>query len=404
MFAVGGVLIYLAIAKEYEPTLLLPIGFGVLLGNLPASPMNEPGGMLHLLNEFGIETELFPLFIFIGIGAMMDFRPLLSQPIFALLGAAGQLGIFATLLLATAIGFPLNQAASIAVIGAIDGPTSIYVSSLLAPELLAPIAVTAYSYMSLVPIIQPPIMRLLTTRKERRIRMAYAPRPVPHAAVILFPIVVTVAIGLLVPQSAPLVATLMLGSLLKESGVVPQLAGAASETLTNVSTLFLGLTIGSLMQAETFLQVQTLLILLLGLGAFALDTAAGICFGKLLALATRGRVNPLVGAAGISAFPMSGTSGPEGGPGGGLHQPRAHARDGRQHRRPARLGDRRRRAPHPGDPRPRIAGRRPGAARLPTPAGDQPGSTVNAATLRVSRLNSTPTICPPRPEISRVRR
>ena len=306
MFAIGGILIYLAIAKEYEPTLLLPIGFGVLLGNLPNSPMNEPGGMLYLLNEFGIETELFPLFIFIGIGAMMDFRPLLSQPIFALLGAAGQLGIFATLLLATLIGFPLNQAASIAVIGAIDGPTSIYVSSLLAPELLAPIAVTAYSYMSLVPIIQPPIMRLLTTSKERRIRMAYAPRPVPRTAVILFPIIVTVVIGLLVPQSAPLVATLMIGSLMKESGVVPQLAGSASETLTNISTLFLGLTIGSLMQAETFLQIDTLLILLLGLGAFVLDTVAGVCFGKILALVTRGRINPLVGAAGISAFPMSG--------------------------------------------------------------------------------------------------
>ena len=306
MFAVGGILIYLAIAREYEPTLLLPIGFGVLLGNLPHSPLNEPGGMLYILNEFGIRTELFPLFIFIGIGSMMDFRPLLSQPIFAILGAAGQLGIFATLILATLLDFPLNQAASIAVIGAIDGPTSIYVSSLLAPELLAPIAVTAYSYMSLVPIIQPPIMRLLTTREERRIRMPYAPRPVPRAAVILFPIVVTVIVGLLVPESAPLVATLMLGSLLKESGVVPQLSKSASSELTNLSTLFLGITIGSLMQAETFLQMQTLFILLLGLLAFALDTVAGICFGKLLALATRGRVNPLVGAAGISAFPMSG--------------------------------------------------------------------------------------------------
>ena len=306
MFAVGGVLIYLAIAKKCEPTLLLPIGFGVLLGNLPNSPLNHEGGMLYILNEFGIQTELFPLFVFIGIGAMMDFRPLLSQPLFALLGAAGQLGIFATLILATLLGFPLNQAASIAVIGAIDGPTSIYVSSLLAPELLAPIAITAYSYMSLVPIIQPPIMRLLTTREERRIRMPYAPRPVPRAAVIVFPIVVTVVVGLLVPESAPLVATLMLGSLLKESGVVQQLANSAQNELANISTLFLGLTIGSLMQAEIFLQVQTLYILLLGLAAFALDTVAGIFFGKLLCLATRGKVNPLVGAAGISAFPMSG--------------------------------------------------------------------------------------------------
>ncbi len=306
MFAVGGLLIYLAIAKEYEPTLLLPIGFGVLLGNLPNSPMNEPEGLLHILIEFGIDTELFPLFIFIGIGAMMDFRPLLSQPIFAILGAAGQLGIFATLILATLVGFPLNEAASIAVIGAIDGPTSIYVSSLLAPHLLPAIAVTAYSYMSLVPIIQPPLMRLFTTKAERRIRMEYAPRPVPRSAVIAFPIIVTVVVGVLVPASAPLIATLMFGSLLKESGVVPQLANAASNELANLTTIFLGLTVGSLMQADTFLQVDTLLILLLGLVAFAFDTVAGILFGKMLAAMTRGKINPLVGAAGISAFPMSG--------------------------------------------------------------------------------------------------
>ncbi|MEE2613092.1 MAG: sodium ion-translocating decarboxylase subunit beta [Acidobacteriota bacterium] len=306
MFAVAGVLLYLAIAKQYEPMLLLPIGFGVLLGNLPNSPLNHPGGMLYLMNEFGIQTELLPLFIFIGIGAMMDFRPLLSQPIFAVLGAAGQLGIFATLILATQVGFPLNEAASIAVIGAIDGPTSIYVSSLLAPRLLPAIAVTAYSYMSLVPIIQPPLMRLFTTRAERRIRMEYAPRPVPRAAIIAFPIIVTVAVGVLVPASAPLVATLMFGNLLKESGVVPQLANAASSELANISTLFLGLTIGSLMQAATFLQTQTLFILLLGLIAFVLDTVAGLLFGKGLAVVTRGKINPLVGAAGISAFPMSG--------------------------------------------------------------------------------------------------
>ncbi len=306
MFTVGGLLIYLAVAKEYEPMLLLPIGFGVILGNLPNSPMNQPGGMLHILNEFGIETELFPLFIFIGIGAMMDFRPLLSQPYFAILGAAGQLGIFATLILATLVGFPLNEAASIAVIGAIDGPTSIYVSSLLAPQLLPAIAVTAYSYMSLVPIIQPPLMRLFTTKAERRIRMEYAPRPVSRGAVIAFPIVVTIVVGMLVPASAPLVATLMFGSLLKESGVVPQLASTASNELANLSTIFLGLTVGSLMQADTFLQVDTMLILLLGLIAFAFDTVAGILFGKVLAWVTGGKVNQLVGAAGISAFPMSG--------------------------------------------------------------------------------------------------
>jgi len=306
MFAVASVLIYLAIAKKYEPTLLLPIGFGTLLGNLPNSPLNQPGGLLYILNEVGIKTELFPLFIFIGIGALMDFRPLLSQPIFTLMGAAGQLGIFVTLVLATVIGFPLKQASSIAIIGAIDGPTSIYVSALLAPELLAAIAVTAYSYMSLVPIIQPPIMRLLTTRAERRIHMEYAPRPVRRTAVVAFPIVVTIAIGLLVPQSAPLVATLMFGNLLKESGVVQRLSDTAANELTNISTLFLGLTIGSLMQAASFLKMQTLLILLLGLAAFVLDTVAGIIFGKALAILTRGKINPLVGAAGISAFPMSG--------------------------------------------------------------------------------------------------
>jgi oxaloacetate decarboxylase beta subunit len=306
MFMIAGVLIYLAIVKEYEPSLLLPIGFGTLLGNLPNSPLNHPGGMLYILNDIGIKTELFPLFIFIGIGALMDFRPLLSQPIFALMGAAGQFGIFATLILATMLGFPLNQASSIAIIGAIDGPTSIYVSSLLSPELLAPIAITAYSYMSLVPIIQPPIMRLLTTRAERRIHMEYAPRPVPRSAVIIFPIAVTIIIGILVPASAPLVATLMLGSLLKESGVVERLSHTAANDLTNISTLFLGLTIGSLMQAGSFLQLQTLMILMLGLIAFVLDTVFGLLFGKLLSLLTGGKINPLVGAAGISAFPMSG--------------------------------------------------------------------------------------------------
>ena len=306
MFAVGGVLIYLAIAKEYEPSLLLPIGFGTLLGNLPHSPLSQPGGMLYLLNEWGVQTELFPLFIFIGIGALMDFRPLLAQPLFALMGAAGQIGIFATLILATAIGFPLNQAASVAIIGAIDGPTSIYVSAKLAPELLAPIAVAAYSYMSLVPIIQPPLMKLLTTRAERRIHMEYAPRPVSQRTVIIFPLIVTVVVGLLVPESAPLIATLMLGSLLKESRVVPRLSNAASNEITNISTLFLGLTIGSLMQAEAFLNVQTLFIMLLGLGAFVLDTVGGLLFGKALCIVTGRKINPLVGAAGISAFPMSG--------------------------------------------------------------------------------------------------
>ncbi len=306
MMAAGGLLMYLAIAKEYEPVLLLPIGFGCILGNLPGSPMNQSGGLLKILYDAGISTELFPLLIFVGIGAMMDFRPLLSQPLFVLMGAAGQFGIFGTLLLATLLGFPLNQAASIGIIGAIDGPTSIYVAMRIAPELLAPIAVCAYSYMSLVPIIQPPIMRWMTTRAERRIRMEYQPRPVSQRAIILFPIVVTIIAGVLVPASAPLIATLMLGNLLKESGVVERLSKASQNEIANVATLFLGLTIGSTMQAASFINVKTLAILALGLVAFGLDTAGGVLFAKLLNLITRGKINPLVGAAGISAFPMSG--------------------------------------------------------------------------------------------------
>ena len=306
MMAIGGVLIYLAIAKEYEPVLLLPIGFGCILGNLPGSPMNQPGGLLTLLYDAGIRTELFPLMIFVGVGAMMDFRPLLSQPLFVLMGAAGQFGIFGTLILATLLGFPLNEAASIGVIGAIDGPTSIYVATRIAPELLAPIAVSAYSYMSLVPIIQPPIMRLMTTQAERRIRMEYQPRPVSRRAIVLFPIVVTLIAGVLVPASAPLIATLMLGNLLKESGVVDRLSKASQNEIANVATLFLGLTIGSTMQAASFINAKTLAILALGLVAFGLDTAGGVLFAKLLNVFTHGKINPLIGAAGISAFPMSG--------------------------------------------------------------------------------------------------
>jgi oxaloacetate decarboxylase beta subunit len=222
------------------------------------------------------------------------------------MGAAGQFGIFGTLVLATLLGFPLNEAASIGVIGAIDGPTSIYVAARIAPELLAPIAVCAYSYMSLVPIIQPPIMRLMTTQAERRIRMEYQPRPVSRRAIVLFPIVVTLIAGVLVPASAPLIATLMLGNLLKESGVVDRLSKASQNEIANVATLFLGLTIGSTMQAASFINAKTLAILALGLVAFGLDTAGGVLFAKLLNVFTRGKINPLIGAAGISAFPMSG--------------------------------------------------------------------------------------------------
>ena len=320
MMAVGGVLIYLAIAKEYEPILLLPIGIGCIIGNLPFSAMINPDedGLLHILYVAGVANELFPLLIFIGIGVMMDFRPLLAQPSFALMGAAGQFGIFGTLILAILLGFPMAEAASIGIIGAIDGPTSIYVANKLLVEypaesgfvtnrgMAATIAVVAYSYMSLVPIIQPPIMRLLTTRKERQTRMEYSPRPVSQLTVILFPILVTIAVGTLVPLAAPLIASLMLGNLLKESGVVQRLSRAAENEILNISTLFLGLVVGSTMQASSFLTLDTLKILILGLFAFVLDTTASILFGKLLYILSGHKINPLIGAAGISAFPMAG--------------------------------------------------------------------------------------------------
>lgn len=307
MIAVGLVLVYLAVAKEYEPVLLLPIGFGCILANIPLSGLTASAdGMMKVIYDAGIKTELFPLLIFIGVGAMIDFSPLLSQPRMVLLGAAGQFGIFGTLILAILLGFPLNQAASIGVIGAIDGPTSIFVASKLAPELLAPIAVAAYSYMSLIPIIQPPLMRLLTTKKERMIRMDYAPKPISQKTLVAFPIVLTLTVGLLVPEATPLISMLMLGNLLKVSGVVARLSKAAENEIINIATLFLGLAVGSTMTAEAFLNWATLQIMLLGLLAFALDTVAGLLFGKLMCFLSGGKVNPLIGAAGISAFPMAG--------------------------------------------------------------------------------------------------
>lgn len=314
MIVVGAVLILLAIVKEYEPVLLLPIGFGCILANIPLSgmmvslveqPLGEMG-FFDVLYRAGIATELFPLLIFVGVGAMIDFSPLLAQPKMVLLGAAGQFGIFGTLILATLLGFPLNQAASIGVIGAIDGPTAIFVTSKLAPELLGPIAVAAYSYMSLIPIIQVPIMKLLTTREERRIRMEYAPKPVSRRARIIFPVAITLVAGLLVPDATPLVSMLMLGNLLRESGVVDRLRKAAENEIINIATLFLGLTVGATMSAESFLNWQTLGILALGFVAFVLDTVMGLLFGKLMSLLSGRTINPLIGAAGISAFPMAG--------------------------------------------------------------------------------------------------
>lgn len=307
MILVGGVLIYLAIKKEFEPVLLLPIGFGAILANLPLTGITDAAqhGFLGVLYQAGIKTELFPLLIFIGIGAMTDFGPLLENPKMALLGAAGQVGIFGTLLLALNIGFDLNEAASIGIIGAIDGPTAIYVSSRLAPHLLGAIAVTAYSYMSLVPIIQPPVMRLLTTDKERKVKMPYTEKPVSKTVKILFPILVTVVISLLSPKASPLIATLMFGNLMRESGVVERLSKSAQNEIANITTIFLGLTIGSTMAGDTFIQSDTLLILGMGLLAFVLDTTGGVLVGKLMYILSGKKFNPLIGAAGISAFPMS---------------------------------------------------------------------------------------------------
>ncbi|MCB8967085.1 MAG: sodium ion-translocating decarboxylase subunit beta [Ardenticatenaceae bacterium] len=305
MMLVGGLLIYLGIAKEYEPVLLIPIGFAAILTNLPLTGIREAEGLLGILYNAGIPTELFPLLIFIGVGAMTDFGPLLENPKMALLGAAGQLGIFGALMLALTLGFDLRESASIGIIGAIDGPTAIYVSSKLAPHMLGPIAVAAYSYMSLVPIIQPPVMRLLTTDAERRVRMPYTQRKISRTARVLFPILVTILISLLAPVASPLIATLMFGNLLRESGVVERLSQAAQNEIANVTTIFLGLAIGSTMTGEAFMRTDTLLILGIGLLAFILDTVGGVLFGKLLYVLSGRRFNPLIGAAGISAFPMS---------------------------------------------------------------------------------------------------
>lgn len=304
MILVGCVLIYLAVVKEYEPVLLLPIGFGCILANLGMSVYTD--GFMKVLYDAGIKTELFPLLIFVGVGAMIDFRPLLAMPEMVLLGAAGQFGIYGTLILATLLGYTLPQAASIGVIGAIDGPTAIFVASKLAPEMLGAIAVAAYSYMSLIPIIQPPIMRLMTTRKERLVRMEYSARPISRRAVIAFPILVTAVVSLIAPSAAPLIATLMLGNLLREAGVVDRLSKSAQNEMINISTLFLGLAIGGTMTAEKFINLQTLGVMGLGLIAFVMDTVAGLLFGKLMYVVTRGKVNPLIGACGISAFPMAG--------------------------------------------------------------------------------------------------
>lgn len=305
MWIIGGILIWLAIKKDMEPSLLLPIGFGAILVNLPFSGAIGDGGVLTTLYNAGIANELFPLILFIGIGAMIDFGPLLSNPKLMIFGAAAQFGIFFTLC-AASIFFDINDAASIAIIGAADGPTSIVVAQALNSKYIGAIMVAAYSYMALVPIIQPPVIKLLTTKKERLIRMDYVQKDVSKRTRILFPIIITVIAGLVSPSSVALIGFLMFGNLIRECGVLNSLSETAQKVLANLITIFLGITIASQMQADNFLKPETLMILALGLVAFIFDTAGGVIFAKILNLFLKKKINPMIGAAGISAFPMSG--------------------------------------------------------------------------------------------------
>ena len=312
MIVIGCILIYLAIYKKFEPTLLLPMGFGVIMANLPLSGAitqlfgdSKVVGILDLLFSQGIATELFPLLIFIGIGSMIDFEPLLQKPFTIFLGASAQLGIFLTIIVALIFGFDLKEAASIGIIGAADGPTSIFVASQLAKNLLGPISVAAYSYMALVPIIQPFAIKLVTTKEERMIRMSYTQGKVSKRTKILFPIVVTVIAGIIAPQSIPLIGFLMFGNLMKESGVVDGLSKSAQNELVNICTILLGLSIASTMKGDDFLKTSTLLIMCMGLIAFIFDTIGGVLFVKIINIFKKEKINPMIGAAGISAFPMS---------------------------------------------------------------------------------------------------
>ncbi|MBQ7309458.1 MAG: sodium ion-translocating decarboxylase subunit beta [Clostridia bacterium] len=307
MWIIGGILIYLAIKKDMEPALLLPMGFGAILVNIPLSPVIAPeSGIISSLFKVGIEaSEAMPLLLFIGIGAMIDFGPLLSNPKLFILGGAAQLGIFVTVILATIIGFPINDAASIGIIGAADGPTAIMVSMKLASNFVGPILVVAYSYMALVPIVQPVVMKACTTKKERMIRMAYNPASISKTTRILFPILVTLIAGLIAPESLSLVGMLMFGNLIRECGCLNSLSDTAQTAFSNIITLLLGITIAFQMQAESFLKFETIIIMLLGLFAFVFDTIGGVMCAKLMNLFSKNKINPLVGAAGISAFPMA---------------------------------------------------------------------------------------------------
>ena len=303
MLGIACLFLFLAIKKGYEPYLLIPIAFGMLLANLPLTGLTDEGGLLKVLYS-GVKLGVYPPLIFLGVGASTDFAPLIANPKSMLLGAAAQLGIFFAFLGALALGFSPQEAASIGIIGGADGPTALYLTSSLAPHLLGAIAIAAYSYMALVPVIQPPIIRMLTTKKERTIKMTNL-RTVSKNEKIIFPILVTIMVSLLVPSAAPLVGMLMLGNLIKESGVVPNLVTAAKDTIMYVITILLGVTVGSTASADRFLTTQTLGILAMGLVAFAIGTAAGVIFGKIMCKLSGGKVNPMIGAAGVSAVPMA---------------------------------------------------------------------------------------------------
>lgn len=306
MWCIGGLLIFLAIKKDMEPALLLPMGFGAILVNLPLSPVIAESGILKSLFEVGIEaSEAMPLLLFIGIGAMIDFGPLLSNPKLFILGGAAQLGIFVTIILAALIGFPIEDAASIGIIGAADGPTAIMVSQVLKSNYTAAIIVVAYSYMALVPIVQPAVVKLCTTKKERMIKMNYTSTQVTKLTRIMFPIIVTLIAGLIAPESLSLVGMLMFGNLIRECGVLQSLSETAQTTFSNIITLLLGITIAFQMQAEAFLRLETLVIMALGLFAFVFDTIGGVFCAKFMNLFTKNKINPIIGAAGISAFPMA---------------------------------------------------------------------------------------------------
>jgi len=303
MILVSFVLFYLAIVKKFEPLLLLPISFGMFLVNLPLAGLMDEGGIIYLMS-YGVKSNLFPCLVFMGVGAMTDFSPLIANPISLLLGAAAQLGIYVAFIFATQIGFTPAEAAAIGIIGGADGPTSIYIANNLAPHLLAPIAVAAYSYMALIPLIQPPIMKALTTKKERAVKMGQL-RKVSKTEKIVFPIAVVLFCSLLLPSVAPLLGLLMMGNLFKESGVVQRLSDTAQNAMINIITIMLGLSVGAKADGSTFLDVSTLKIIAMGLAAFCFSTAGGVLLGKVLYYVTGGKINPLIGSAGVSAVPMA---------------------------------------------------------------------------------------------------